>query len=99
MNKFVYKDYCPANARVIVDYTANEKVKFSYPIEWSYRKAVWFRAYQTVISFWVSLHIRIMNDFIWKILLPIGLPIVLIYAYFFPFKTTETTTTFNLWWI
>ena len=57
MSEFVYKDYLPANARVIVDYTRKNKVGFSYPLEWTYWKAVWKRGFQTVATFWSSLHI------------------------------------------
>jgi len=56
----LYKDYLPANARVIVDYTAEEKVKFSYPQEWTYWKAVTKMALPTVISFWLVLHLAII---------------------------------------
>ena len=56
MNDFVYKDYLPANARVIVDYDSKEKVKFSYPIDWTYKKAVWKCAYHTVLQFWMGIH-------------------------------------------
>lgn len=57
MGKFVFKDYIPANARVIAEYDKDIKVLFSYPIEWSYQKAVWKRAYPTIINFWIYLHL------------------------------------------
>lgn len=57
MADFVYKDYLPANARVIIDYTKDNRVGFSYPIEWTYWKAVWKRGFKTVASFWLSLHL------------------------------------------
>ena len=56
MNEFVYKDYLPANARVIINYKAKEKVKFSYPRKWTYWKAVWKCAYPTIASFWAKIH-------------------------------------------
>ncbi len=57
----LYKDYLPANARIVVDYTAKvaeDKVRFSYPKEWTYWKAVWKQGYLTVLQFWIALHIR-----------------------------------------
>lgn len=56
MSEFEYKDYTPANARVIVDYTKGQKVSFSYPIKWTYWKAVFKRAYPTIMAFWLSIH-------------------------------------------
>ena len=43
MADFTYKDYIPANARVLVDYTKppQDRVKFSYPERMSYKKALW----------------------------------------------------------
>ena len=43
MPDFTYKDYKPANARVLVDYTKppQDRVKFSYPERMSYKKALW----------------------------------------------------------
>lgn len=58
--KHIYKDYIPANARILVDYKNKERVKFSYPREWTYLKAVWVFGYQTVLSWWLSLHIFII---------------------------------------
>ena len=60
MSEFVYKDYLPANARVIVDYTRENKVGFSYPLEWTYWEAVWKRGFYTVLTFWLSLHLFLM---------------------------------------
>lgn len=57
MSEFVYKDYLPANARVIVDYSKKQKVGFSYPLEWTYWKAIWKRGFQTVMTFWLALHL------------------------------------------
>ena len=41
MPELTYKDYIPANARVLVDYTQppQERVKFAYPEEMTYEKA------------------------------------------------------------
>ena len=62
--KTVYHDYIPANARIIIDYDAKEKVQFSYPVEWTYKKAVWQRAYGTVIGFWAMLHYIALYPFL-----------------------------------
>lgn len=91
MTEFVYKDYLPANARVVIDYTAHEKVKFSYPIDWSYWKAVWRRAYPTIACFWLNLHVTV----IFYAALYIGFPFLLIRAIFFPYITIETTTIYH----
>lgn len=90
MSEFVYKDYLPANARVIVDYTAKEKVKFSYPIDWSYRKAVWKRGFPTIFSFWIILHT------FWAFYLGLyTLPLLALYIILFPISfivpATEAT--------
>jgi hypothetical protein len=53
----IYKDYIPANARIIIDYKAHEKVKFFYPREWTYRKAVLKCAFPTVMGFFLLAHI------------------------------------------
>ena len=52
----IYKDYIPANARVVVDYSAKEKVKFTFPIDWTYKKAVWKRAFPCIYSLWHTIH-------------------------------------------
>ena len=91
MSEFVYKDYLPLNARVIVDYTKEQKVAFSYPIKWSYQKAVWKMAYPTVVSWWSSLHI-LPFVYILPFIFVVGLPFILIRMIFFPYSTTSTTT-------
>lgn len=63
MSEFVYKDYMPANARVLVDYKAHEKVKFAYPREWTYKKAVKKNVRPAVIGFWVMLNTYILYYF------------------------------------
>ena len=50
MSETVYRDYIPADAEIIVDYTAQEKVKFSYLKEWTYREAVWKNAFPSIFS-------------------------------------------------
>lgn len=55
MPDFTYKDYKPANARVLVDYTKppQGRVKFSYPERMSYKKALWrfgYSSFQTLIN-------------------------------------------------
>lgn len=57
MTKEVFKDYIPANARIIIDYKSTEKVRFHYPREWTYRKAVLHCAFPTVWSFFFVIHI------------------------------------------
>ena len=97
MSEFVYKDYLPANARVIVDYKKEQKVAFSYPIKWSYRKAVWARAYPVVTSWWVGIHI-IPLMYACLLLFPIAILYLLIKSIFYPYSrtiTTTTTSTFN----
>src|SRR3989338_6027331 len=81
MSEFVYKDYLPANARVIIDYKKEQKVSFSYPIEWSYWKDVWKRGYFTVLGFWVVLHAILFRYFFYYLLVPI----IVIKSIFFPF--------------
>lgn len=47
-----WKDIIPANARVTVEYSGkNPKVKFIYPSEMSYRKAVWTQSYSVILKF------------------------------------------------
>lgn len=82
MNEFEYKDYTPANARVIVNYDKGQDVKFSYPIEWTYWKAVWRRAFPTVIGFWSAIH----YVFLFYIAMFTALGIA-IYVSFFPVTT------------
>ena len=62
MSEHIYKDYIPANARVVVDYTKpkEQRVSFSYPTSWDYKKAVWKRAFPTIASFWFSLNAQII---------------------------------------
>ena len=55
MPDFTYKDYKPANARVLVDYTKppQDRVKFSYPERMSYKKALWrfgYSSFQNLIN-------------------------------------------------
>lgn len=52
MSEFVYNDYTPANARVIVDYRKGQKVSFSYPREWTYWRAVWKQVYPLIQGVW-----------------------------------------------
>lgn len=86
MSDFVYKDYLPANARVIIDYTRKDKVGFSYPIEWSYWEAVWKRGYLTVLSFWLTINIYWV--FLFTPLFVLGIIGYLIFLLFHP--TTQT---------
>lgn len=90
MSDFVYKDYLPANARIIIDYTKHEKVGFSYPLEWTYQKAVWKRGYYTILSFWMSLHI-----FIFKFIGVLAI-IYLIFASIFNANMSMETTSIRL---
>jgi len=62
MSEHIYKDYIPANARVVVDYTKpkEQRVSFSYPTSWDYKKAVWKMAFPTITNFWIILHIRLI---------------------------------------
>ncbi len=72
-NNFEYKEYIPANARVVVDYKAKEKVKFSYPRSWTYKKAVWKQAYPTVIGFFGALHTMPLLLLMYYVGFPLGL--------------------------
>lgn len=56
-DKFVYKDYLPASARVVVEYGKEQQVSFSYPRAWTYKKAVWCRGYFTIMCFWFAVHL------------------------------------------
>ena len=51
MTKETYKEYIPANARISIDYTKkkNDRVNFSYPVNYTYKKAVWKFTYQLVV--------------------------------------------------
>ena len=51
MPDFTYKDYKPANARVLVDYTKppQDRVKFGYPERMSYKKALWRFGYSSFV--------------------------------------------------
>lgn len=52
-----YSDYLPANARVTLEFGRHEKVHFGYPIKWTYKKAVWKRAFIAIYNFWILIHI------------------------------------------
>lgn len=82
MSETVYKDYTPANARIVINYRKGEKVKFSYPIDWTYRKAVIHRALPTIFQFWLMLHLKIIIIGSIYILLPacIGATLALLNA-------------------
>lgn len=51
-NPFVYKEYIPANARVVVDYTAppKDRVKFSYPRKYTQKQALRKAGWMTCIN-------------------------------------------------
>jgi len=59
--KKVYKDYLPLNANVTIDYSAEEKdrVRFDYPIKYSYKKAVWKGAYVAILGLWLYILLAI----------------------------------------
>jgi hypothetical protein len=76
MSETVYKDYLPANARILVNYKSNERVRFTYPIEWSYWKAVRKRAFPTVIAF-----IGVVLFTIVTYAMMIAIPIMILYLY------------------
>ena len=70
MTEFIYKDYLPLNARVIVNYKSHERVKFSYPLKMSYWEAVWKNAYQTILSFWIHFNVLTIFYFFIYIITP-----------------------------
>lgn len=88
MSDFVYSDYIPANARILINYNKEDKVKFVYPREWTYWKAVWKCAYTNVLNLWLTLHV--VPTF--YLLLYIGLPYVTIGAIFFDTTITNVVT-------
>lgn len=94
MSEFIYKEYLPANARVIIDYKAREKVKFSYPRNMPYWKAVWKNAYPTVASFWIHLHVSIA----FYIGVYIFLPAYILKSIFFP-TIVEATSGYTIGFI
>lgn len=97
MTEFEYHDYIPANARIIVSYGKGEPVKFSYPVEWTYRKAVWKRAYPTITGFWLSIHlVPLVYIFIFGIL-PIFVGTVLAFPWHVMEGTTSVTTSVTTW--
>jgi len=59
MTKRLYHDYLPLNANIVIDYNAQERVKFSYPKEYSYWRAVWKFGRWTVTGFWWAINIKI----------------------------------------
>lgn len=89
MSEFVYKDYLPANARIVIDYKAKERVKFSYPRRWTYKKAVWKMGYITVFSFWANFHVIL----IFYLTLYLILPTLIIISIFFPFEQVSEIPT------
>lgn len=65
MTDFTYKDYTPANARVLVDYTKppQDRVKFAYPQRMSYKKALWKFGFQSFMSL-ISTTLAILGLFL-----------------------------------
>lgn len=57
MSEIVYKDYIPANSRVIIDYKKDEKVRFSYPLEYTYEQAVKKFVGPTTYSWWMAINL------------------------------------------
>lgn len=88
-----YKEYLPLNARVIVDYTKEQKVTFSYPVEMTYEKAVWKRGFQIILSFWLALHGYVLN-----ILLPFFLLFFFGFLMYLGFEGTHTITSVTGGW-
>jgi hypothetical protein len=95
MSDFVYKDHLPLNARIIVNYNQKkgEKVKFSYPVEMTYEKAVWHNAYPTIFSFYIVIlfYVGISCAFFSFLVSLTKLPSFL--TNFFIIKTETITTT------
>jgi len=60
MAKLIYKDYLPANARVLVDYKAKERVKFSYPVNRTYKKALEDIAAPAIGGWWYWLNLQVI---------------------------------------
>lgn len=56
----VYKELVPANAGMSIDYV-NNLVRFYYPNEWTYWRAVKKCSIPTFTSFWLSLHIFVLR--------------------------------------
>lgn len=94
MAEFVYKDYIPANARILITYGKENSVKFSYPNNWTYRKAVWKRAFPTIAGFWIMIHGIPLFYFAFYIMLPaiIGFFLAL-YPFILKYYNYESTTT------
>ena len=59
MTDFIYKDHIPANARILIDYKAKEKVKFAYPIKWTYKKALDTLVKPTVVGWWIWFNFQV----------------------------------------
>lgn len=96
-NTVVFKDFTPANARVIIDFNKDQPVTFSYPIEWTYWKAVWKNAYPTIVSFWITITFYPFKFFFVPILF--SLPFIGIYFILYPItKTVETYTYTQTGW-
>lgn len=63
MSEFTYKDYIPANARVLVSYGKNQKVRFSYPRKTTYSKAIWKQGYASIVQYWIFFNCQIIFYF------------------------------------
>jgi len=66
-----YSNIIPANANIEIEYGKTDKVKFSYPIEWSYTKAVIHRAFPTIFTFFMLAFVKFLSLLMWVILIPI----------------------------
>jgi hypothetical protein len=66
-----YHDYIPANARIVIDYAAKQKVKFTYPVEWTFWKAVNRRGLLNYVAFWIGIHVKIVQVVMAILALPV----------------------------
>jgi len=66
----LFKGIIPANANIEIEYGRDAKVKFSYPIKWTYKKAVIHRAFPTIYAFFILAFVKLISQIFWLIILP-----------------------------
>ncbi len=74
----LYKDIIPANANIEIEYGKESKVKFSYPINWTYRKAVLHRAFPTILTFFMLAFMKLLSFILWAFILPLWIYVLVI---------------------
>jgi len=60
----------PANANIEIEYGRKDPVKFSYPINWTYSRAVLERAFPTIFMFFILAFLKFLAMFFWLLVIP-----------------------------